>query len=267
MPFTVAHAAAALPLRKLNLVWSAFLVGSMAPDFPYVIGTIKYRSLGHEFPGVLLFTLPASFVVLWLFHIAIKRPVAGLLPIGVQERLSGQLGEFKFGGMARFPAIAFSIILGIATHLVWDSFTHPNTWPGRHWAWLHSWIDLPVAGWTPLSMILQYGSTLIGLFALGVWVLLWYGNTAPDTDMASRSQIRSRVWLAILMFAIAVAAGLLRAWLLTRMVPRNIHHWDWFLLQFGVTAIAVAFWELLFYCLILTMFGGDHDNREVSCPW
>src|SRR5271165_1335195 len=117
MPFTVAHAAAALPFRRLNLVWSAFLVGSMAPDFPYVIGTVKYRSLGHEFPGVVLFTLPASFVVLWFFHLAIKRPVAGLLPIGVQERLSGQLGEFKFGGMARFPAIAFSIILGIATHL------------------------------------------------------------------------------------------------------------------------------------------------------
>ena len=64
MPFTVAHAAAALPFRRLNLVWSAFLVGSMAPDFPYVIGTTQYRAFGHDFPGVLLFTLPASFVAL-----------------------------------------------------------------------------------------------------------------------------------------------------------------------------------------------------------
>src|SRR5208283_2560415 len=173
MPFTVAHAAAALPLRKLNLVWSAFLVGSMAPDFPYVIGTIKYRSLGHEFPGVLLFTLPASFVVLWLFHMAIKRPVAGLLPIGVQERLSGQLGEFKFGGIARFSAIAFSIILGIATHLGWDAFTHPYTWTGLHLAWLHPWIEPPVAALTRLFMILQYGSSGSGLVAMGGWILLW----------------------------------------------------------------------------------------------
>jgi len=267
MPFTVAHAAAALPLRRLNLVWSAFLVGSMAPDFPYVVGSIRYRPLGHNFPGLLLFTLPISFVVLWFFHLAIKRPVAGLLPVGMQQRLSDQLGEFKFGGIARFSAIAFSIILGIATHLGWDAFTHPYTWPGLHWAWLHSWIELPVAGWTPLFMILQYGSTFIGLFALGVWILLWYHNTAPVTDVASMSQLRSRVWIAILMFAMAVAAGLLRAWLLIGMMPRNIHHWDWFLLQFGVTAISVAFWELLFYCLIITIFLRNDDNRGASCPW
>src|SRR5271169_207911 len=117
MPLTVAHAAAALPLRRLNLVWSAFLVGSIAPDFPYVVGSIKYRPLGHDFPGVVLFTLPMSFVVLWFFHVAIKRPVAGLLPIAVQQRLDRQLGEFKFGCIARFSSIVFSIILGIATHL------------------------------------------------------------------------------------------------------------------------------------------------------
>jgi hypothetical protein len=262
MPFTVAHAAAALPLRRLNLVWSAFLVGSMAPDFPYVVGSITYRSLGHNFPGVLLFTLPASFYVLWFFHFAIKRPVAGLLPIAIQQRLTGQIGEFKFG-VNRILAITFSIILGIATHLVWDSLTHPYTWPGRHWAWLRFWIELPVAGWTPLFMILQYASTFIGLFALGVWTLLWYQNTAPVKNIASQPQLRSRVWLAIIMFAIAFAAGLLRAWLLIGMVPRNIHHWDWFMLQFGVTAIAVAFWELLFYCLIMTMFRRNSGNRQL----
>ena len=120
MPFTVSHAAAALPLRRLNLVWSAFLVGSMAPDFPYVVGTVKYRSLGHDFPGVVLFTLPMSLAVLWLYHFAIKRPAAGLLPISMQQRLGSQLGKFKFGGIARFSAIAFSVFLGVATHLVWD---------------------------------------------------------------------------------------------------------------------------------------------------
>jgi hypothetical protein len=43
MPFTVSHAAAVLPLRKLNLISSAFIVGSMAPDFPYIIGNTEYR--------------------------------------------------------------------------------------------------------------------------------------------------------------------------------------------------------------------------------
>ena len=52
MPFTLSHVAAVLPFRKLNLVWSAFVVGTMAPDFPYIVGNTDNRGLGHEFPGV-----------------------------------------------------------------------------------------------------------------------------------------------------------------------------------------------------------------------
>jgi Domain of unknown function (DUF4184) len=252
MPFTVAHAAAALPFRKLNLVWSAFLVGSMAPDFPYVVGTTQYRALGHAFPGVLLFTLPASFAALWFYHFAIKRPIAGLLPIGMQERLNGNLGEFDFGGWGKILAITLSIVLGIATHLVWDSFTHAHTWPWMHFAWLRRWLDLPIAGLTPVFMLLQYASTLLGFLALAVWILLWYRETAPIADATSLLPMTSRVSLAVMIFAIAIGTGFLRAWLLIGMLPRTIYHFDWFMLNFGATAIAVAFWELLFYCLVTT---------------
>src|SRR5271165_6602512 len=110
MPFTLSYAAAALPLRRLNLVWSAFLVGSMAPDLPYITGN-EYRELGHKLPGVLLFTLPASWIVLWLFHTAIKKPVVGLLPVGMQLRLQDKLGDFQFGGIARRAAIGASLVL------------------------------------------------------------------------------------------------------------------------------------------------------------
>ena len=75
------------------------------------------------------FTLPASLFALWVFHAAIKRPVVTLLPSGMQQRLRGQLGDFNFGGPARFMAILFSLVLGIATHVVWDAFTHPS--PGH----------------------------------------------------------------------------------------------------------------------------------------
>jgi Domain of unknown function (DUF4184) len=252
MPFTVAHVAAALPFRRWNLVWSAFVIGSVAPDFPYVIGSVKYRALGHHFPGVVLFTLPISFVVLWFFHFAIKKPVAGLLPIGVQQRLNGQLDDFKFGGATRMLAITFSIILGIATHLVWDAFTHTYTWPWRHLPFLQSWVDLPVAGLAPTYMVLQYASTFLGLLALGIWLVLWYRKTEPDRGMALQASVKSRVSLAVIMFAIALGIGLMRAWLLIGEMPRTIHNWDWFMLNFGVTAIAAGFWELIVYCLLAT---------------
>ncbi len=263
MPFTLAHPAAALPLKRLNLVWSAFIVGSMAPDFPYVVGSVRYRSLGHNFPGVVLFTLPISFVVLWVFHLAIKRPVTELLPVGMQRRLGGQLGAFRFGGVTRMMAIAFSVTLGIGTHLVWDSFTHAYTWPWRHLILLRSWFDLPVAGWMPGYGILQYASTLAGLLSLAVWILLWYRQTAPIPALASPLQFTSRVWLAIIMFATAVAAGLVRATVAASASPVNFY-WDWFMLHFGVTAMAAAFWEILFYCLVATSRQHTSQPTEVS---
>lgn len=251
MPFTVAHAAAALPLRKLNLVWSAFIVGSMAPDFLYVIGSVKYRLVGHGFPGVLLFTVPVSFGVLWFFHFAIKRPIAGLLPIGVQQRLSGQLGQFTFKGPRRIMAITSSIVLGIATHLLWDSFTHAYTWPWRHLVWLQLWFKLPVVGWMPGFELLQYASTILGLLALAVWILLWYRDTSPTIGNLSAPHMKSRVPLAVLMFFVAGVAGVLRAEMLASASTTS-HIFDRYVLNFSVTALAVAFWELFFYCLITT---------------
>src|ERR1700756_2931186 len=104
MPFTVSHAAAVLPFRRLNLVWSAFIIGSMAPDFPYIIGSTHYRGLGHRWPGVVLFPLPASLAALWLFHNVVKRPVIDLMPAGMQMRLRPHVGGFSFAGASRLLA-------------------------------------------------------------------------------------------------------------------------------------------------------------------
>jgi hypothetical protein len=250
MPFTLAHAAAALPLRRLNLIWSAFVIGSFAPDFPYVIGSTKYRYWGHAFPGVLLFALPASLVALWLFHRVLKKPVVGLFPVGFQQRLRPYLGNFEFGGFARFFTIVASIALGIALHLLWDSVTHPFTWPWRHSAFLRLWVTLPVVGWTPVFEVLQYGSTVAGLVAIAVWVLLWYRDTTPMAR-AAPSHPRSRFSLALLIFAAAAVAGLLRAAVLVG-VPAGFKGCDEFMLVFSVTFLAVAFWALVLYCLLAT---------------
>jgi Domain of unknown function (DUF4184) len=248
MPFTVSHVAAVLPLRRLNLVWSALVVGSMAPDFPYIIGTTEYRSLGHRLPGVIEFTVPASIFALWLFHAALKRPAASLLPSGMQQRLRDQPGPFHFGGPARFMAILFCLVLGIATHLVWDAFTHQSSWVWGHWVWLQGWVRVPLLGRMPMNMILQYGSTLIGLVALGCWVLLWYRKTAPQ-PMAGPA--RAGTWIALTMIAVATVIAFVRA-CLTIGMPKTLHTADAFLLVFGVTAIALVFWQVLIYCVMIS---------------
>lgn len=250
MPFTVSHAAAVLPFRKLNLVWSAFIIGTMAPDFPYVIGNDMYRGFGHRLPGIVWFTIPAALFALWMFHNVIKRPIVGMLPIGMQLRLQRELRPFPFDGAKRFTSIVVSIMIGIATHVVWDSLTHSHTWAYYHLSWLRAWVHVPFIGVMPVAAAMQYGSSVFGLAALAIWVLLWYRNT-PEPSRGFKPTPKSRFALAVGMFALAGAIALVRA-LIVVGVPAfraNAHH---FALVFAVTALALAFWQLLFYCVLVS---------------
>jgi hypothetical protein len=250
MPFTVSHAAAVLPFRKLNLIWSAFIIGTMAPDFPYVVGTTEYRDFGHVMPGLLLFTVPASLVALWMFHNVLKRPVIGLMPAGIQLRLRDEMTAFSFGGPKRFLAILGSIVLGIATHVVWDSLTHSYTWAYFHIRWLRGFVHVPFIGLMPIHSAAQYASSILGLFAIALWIWLWYRRT-PAMEVATRQYPRSRFALGLVMFAIAGLAGLARALLVVGM-PATRSNADLFIFVFGITALALAFWQLLLYCVLVS---------------
>ena len=252
MPFTVSHAAAVLPLRRLNLVWSAFIIGSMAPDFPYIVGTEAYRDWGHHFPGLIWFTLPAALLALWLFHSIVKRPIIELLPIGMQERLRPHMGEFKFLPPSRFLAIVASILAGIASHIVWDGFTHAHSWIWNHFAFMRVWVHVPLMHHRmPLFSVLQYVSSIVGMLALLIWVVLWYRRTPLPDRQSSISGAKSRVGLAVAMFGIAAIFGTMRAISLIG-VPATLGRVDTFLFVCGVTSLAVAFWQLLLYCVLVS---------------
>jgi hypothetical protein len=250
MPFTVSHAAAVLPFRKLNLVSSAFIIGSMAPDFPYIVGSSRYRDVAHVMPGILEFTIPASLVALWLFHNVIKRPVIDLLPTGMQVRLRDQVGAFAFGGIRRFLAILGSIVIGIATHLIWDSFTHSHSWAYRHVGWLRGWAYVPFVGIMPMHSALQYTSSVVGIVALALWILLWYRKT-PVAQIGPQPHPKSRFALGATIFFVAGTLALVRAFLEVGApaIRSNAHA---FLLVFSVTSLELAFWQLLLYCVLVS---------------
>src|ERR1700733_2396374 len=102
MPFTLSHAAAVLPLRRMNLVPSALVVGTFAPDLEYFARLSPGDGYGHTWPGTFLLTLPLALLTLWIFHVFVKQPVVAILPEGFQRRLAPYLGRFRFGRVARF---------------------------------------------------------------------------------------------------------------------------------------------------------------------
>jgi len=82
-----------------------------------------------------------------------------------------------------------------------------------------------------------------------VW--LWYRNSAPIAPAAQDPPARSRFTVALGMVAVAGIAGLARAVLVVGApVSRGVA--DRFLLVFGVTSLALAFWEIVLYCVLVS---------------
>lgn len=69
MPFTLAHPAAILPLRRFvpALPLGALVAGSMAHDLEYLVRLAQRRDQGHSAVGFLAFDLPMALVVLLAF--------------------------------------------------------------------------------------------------------------------------------------------------------------------------------------------------------
>jgi len=248
MPFTLSHAAAAFPLRRTRLILSAVIIGCFAPDFEYFVPFAHHGSFGHNFLGVLVLDLPLSLAVLWLYHRYAKEPLAACLPASARERL--QLGPraLSITSLSRFALIVFSILVGIATHLFWDSFTHTGYWLSDHLPFLSSNVLLPLFGLRPWYAILQYISSAVGILVLLLWSLHWYRYATPVPSQHNGDFLKSdRIVLACL-FLIALFAALFRAVLVG--LPDGVHGAQRFMTIAAITGIAVFCFEIVVYGIV-----------------
>jgi hypothetical protein len=162
MPFTVSHAAVAAPLWRLSrqrLVLSALVVGSMAPDFEYLVHLSARRTIGHTLPGLVVLCLPLSLAALVLWHRLIAPAWGPLLGRGAPP-------SFAFWPWSRLAAVAASAFLGSLSHVVWDAFTHEHGLVVRHAGLLAA----TVAGTgVHVYSLLQYASSAAGAVFLAVW--------------------------------------------------------------------------------------------------
>lgn len=253
MPFTLAHGAAALPFRRTRLIPSAVVIGTFAPDFEYFLLLAPAGRFGHTLLGALVLTLPLSFAVLWLFQEFVKRPVIALLPDSVEKRLANYSEGFRFGGARRFSLIILSLMVGIATHLLWDSFTHANTWLYFHWALLREPVYLPVLGMRPLVRAFQHISTLIGTGFLTIWFIRWYRSTDPSPEVPQRSSSAGRKLApAFLVIAVALTGAIVRIMIGIDADSGNVALKQ-LVAELVVTSIALVWWQLVAYGAFLSV--------------
>lgn len=228
---------------------SAVVVGCFAPDAEYFIPfTRPNTSYGHTLEGMFTFDLPLAFVVLWLFHHFAKEPLAACLPDGARERLHLGPRALRIDSFFRFALITFSILVGIATHILWDSFTHTGYWLYDHCSFLREIVWLPLFGPRRWCDILQYISSALGLLIILVWFVHWHRNTTPvHSEPDRRFLAHDRVALGFAA-AIAFIAGLVRA--AAAGLPNGVHGGQRFMTDGAITGITIFWIEVVIYGIV-----------------
>jgi hypothetical protein len=201
MPLTPSHAAAALLLERVlpRLPLAALVIGSMSPDFEYLLRLTPRGEFGHTPLGLIVFCLPIGLAVRSVYR-AWLRPVAlDLLPPGLAVAIAPRCE-------ASWRAGALAVLLGAASHVAWDAFTHadgffvgllpslaseawPTAAPGLRW-----------------YKLLQHASTVLGALVIAAVALRWLGRHPASARRFAPGQAR-RVVVALSAMLLISALG------------------------------------------------------------
>jgi hypothetical protein len=212
MPFTFAHPAAILPLRRSRFLQTVpLIIGSMVPDAPYFFPLRVARYFGdtHTVRSSFLTDVPLGLAFL-IATLLLKEPLTVLLGSRARWICMRSIERFNERPM-RWPIALFSILIGVWTHIAWDSITHQTGWTAERVAVLSA--PVSIFGWdTETSHLLQYLSSIFGLVVLGIWFRSLL-KRVPTTGGSDQSR-RSAKWLLLVVITVAaLAIGFTRAFL------------------------------------------------------
>lgn len=177
MPFTFAHPAAVLPLRRFGDL-TALVIGSMIPDAGYLLMVGVPREVSHAPAGVMLFCVPAGLLTYVLYLRVLYEPWAALTPEFVARRVPPP--RALPGSLRGWLGVALALAIGAVTHLGWDALTaaHGITkWGPDHHRVVFA-IGRRKLDWYEIG---RWGSSVIGLGVVALWVA-WAGWKTPPRD-------------------------------------------------------------------------------------
>jgi Domain of unknown function (DUF4184) len=238
MPFTPSHAVVALPFLRTPLIPAAIAVGAMTPDLPlFVRGAGLDYGFTHDLRWMPL-TILIALVLLMLWRAVLRPAARELSPRWLASRLPGEWDAPAAASLRETFAkreqtrpswrgillVIVSLAIGVATHILWDLFTHEGRWGSE---------VLPVLDdqWGPLTGYkwLQHGSSAFGLATLAVWAIMWLRrrDAAAPAPRVLPAWVRSTWWVslpALLMIAwlwgLAVYGPLTPDWTIAHLAYR-----------------------------------------------
>jgi hypothetical protein len=212
MPFTPSHAIVALPFARTAIPAGAVAVGAMAPDLPLFFPWVTSYGSTHGFPSLLWTSLPIALGLYAIWRLVIRPAASGLLlPEALRARMPW---AWDRPTRAERPVLGAALVvlatlIGIATHVFWDLFTHPDRLGSI-------WIPALADQWGPLdgTTWLQHGFSALGLAGVALWAVLALrkAGVVHRSDPRAVAAVRVGAW---------VTAGVALAGSFTAAVARD----------------------------------------------
>jgi hypothetical protein len=203
MPFTFSHPALVLPATYLPPRYyslTGLIIGSLTPDFEYFIRMKIQSSYGHTISGLFYFDLPLGILLAFIFHYIVRNSLFKNLPGLIQNRLSTFL-DFNWNQyfLKKWFVVSISILVGAASHLLWDSFTHRSGYFVGTIPFLTARINF-FGHIFPVFNILQHSSSIIG------GLLLIYAFFKLPVNAKNNSLIDLKYWIIVIFITISIIA-------------------------------------------------------------
>ncbi len=244
MAFTLSHAVLAVPLAKLSgerLPVAALAIGCMVPDL-YRLFTTSSSHTSHLWSSLIQPNLwmGLSFCLLWY---VLYRPVLYRF-MGIQHQLNIQnvIDGVKFA-----IALCIALMLGNATHLIWDGLTHVDFRTFAFHDFLAQSVHLLGQSY-PLHRILQIATS-----ALTLPVLIWMGwqyYRRYDQYRPVAWKIKIFAWI---LFGLSGLMGMISVWDYARYIPSEVWQSDLYYFT-GRSINEFSQWALLVFSLGCVLF-------------
>ena len=206
MPFTFSHIAAVLPLlRNRKIRWSAtgLVLGSITPDFEKFLRLSAHNDHSHSWASLFYFSCPMALGVAFIFHGVVRNPFITHLPRALRQRLA-RFQRFNWAQYFRrhYGRVLASVLLGAASHLGWDSFTHRDGEMVTRWPLLQAhWHIGPL--WFPTFVAVNLLSSVVGI-AL-VLAAVWRLPLGPVPQQLAGT--KRRYWRVVGLVVLVLLAG------------------------------------------------------------
>jgi len=201
MPFTFSHPAIILPLHYLPrrlFSLTGLIIGSLTPDFEYFIRMRVQSNYSHTLAGIFWFDLPLAIILSFIFHNIVRDQLYNNLPKEIQMRVL-VFTQFNWNNYfkQKWAVVLISILIGVISHIFWDSFTHHHGYFVNYIPELKNAVI--ICGTTiPFLKIAQHLSSFIGAIIIMFAILKLPKNKIPT------ALISKLYWIYLIIFAILI---------------------------------------------------------------